>query len=270
MQYNLKVDLFIHSVNLFAKMKQSDSIRDSLPEDVAIKIASLLQVRDLCSLSCCSRFWRELCGSDCIWESLARERWPLLAGFDFPASSSSTSANAPNFKEWRKLYIERKNELAASAAAVAKFVEDCRPCKVKSFEVRDYLKAMEDLRAMKFGFKDVQMLLFQPKMNVLLNLLGLHYCRAYLEIPGDYLMEALQACEISDRHVCIKWWKVGRWFYGFRMRDETHCRWVSLVDLATDDEEHILGVLHRGAVHEVLRVVLSDVDLREFQELAYR
>lgn len=44
-QYYLKVDLFIHSVNLFAKMKQSDSIQDSLPEDVAIKIASLLQVR---------------------------------------------------------------------------------------------------------------------------------------------------------------------------------------------------------------------------------
>jgi len=54
------------------------------------------KVRDLCALGCCSRFWRELCFSDCIWESLVRNRWPLLSSFHFP--SSSTLTHSPNFK----------------------------------------------------------------------------------------------------------------------------------------------------------------------------
>lgn len=76
---------------------------------------------------------------------------------------------------------------------------------------------------------------------------------------GDNLVEALQTCKISDRNVCVKWWKLGRWFHGFRMRDELHSRWVSLADLATEDYEHILGVLRRGTIHEVLRVQISAV-----------
>ncbi|KAI4345473.1 hypothetical protein L6164_012597 [Bauhinia variegata] len=247
-------------------MKQSDLTQNSLPEDVVIKIASLLQVRDLCSLSCCSRFWRELCGSDCIWESLARERWPLLACFDFPASSSSTSANAPNFKEWRKLYIERNHKMAAGAAAAAKFLKACRPCNAKSFKVRDYLKVMEDLRALKFGFKDVQLLFFKPRIDVLLNMIGLHYCQACLEIPSDHLVEALEACEISDRHVYIKWFKDVPRRYERCMMWERNSHWISLADLAAVGVEHILGVFHQGdAACEVFRVVISEFDLRRRQ-----
>lgn len=32
----------------------------------------------MCSLGSCSRFWRELCGSDCVWEGLCKDRWPLI------------------------------------------------------------------------------------------------------------------------------------------------------------------------------------------------
>lgn len=78
-----------------------------------------------------------------------------------------------------------------------------------------------------------------------------------LQWQGDNLVETLRTHEISDRRVCVKWWKVGRWFYGFRMRDETHSRWVSLADLAAEDDEHVLGVLRRGTIHEVLRVQIS-------------
>lgn len=80
-----------------------------------------------------------------------------------------------------------------------------------------------------------------------------------LHWQGDDLVETLRTHEISDRRVCIKWWKVGRWFYGFRMRDESHSRWVSLAGLATEDSEPVLGVLRRGTVHEVLRVQISVV-----------
>ena len=72
-------------------------------------------------------------------------------------------------------------EMAGRVSAVTKFVEKCFPN--ESLEVRDYLKAIEELSTMQVGFKDVQMLLFKPKCNVLLNLVGLHYCLSWLEVP---------------------------------------------------------------------------------------
>jgi hypothetical protein len=63
-----------------------DTIRffscSSLPQDIILKIGSSLQVIDLCALSSCSTFWRELCGSDILWEPLFRQRWPLLSSFE--------------------------------------------------------------------------------------------------------------------------------------------------------------------------------------------
>lgn len=73
-------------------------------------------------------------------------------------------------------------------------------------------------------------------------------------------MDALESCKISERKVCVRWWKLGRLLYGFRMRDEAHCHWVSLADLAMAKEEQVLGVLHRGAIHEVLRVQIYFVN----------
>ncbi|KAK7264586.1 hypothetical protein RJT34_32195 [Clitoria ternatea] len=253
-----------HNTNPFISILQmqkekidSISIFSSLPEDVAFKIASLLQVRDLCALGCCSRLWRELCFSDCIWESLFRNRWPSLSSFHFPAAASSSSIDSPNFKKWKKLYLERHLELGVRARSVEKFMEACSRC--ESIEVGDYLKAVDTLIGARFGFEDMQRFLFNPQMNVLLNLVGVHYCLTNLGIPGENLVEALRTHEISDRRVCVKWWKVGRWFYGFRMRDESHSRWISLTDLVTEDDENILGVLRRGTIHEVLRVQISAV-----------
>lgn len=71
--------------------------------------------------------------------------------------------------------------MAVRVPAVTKFVEKCFP--TKSLEVGDYLKAIEELSTMQVGFKDVQMFLFKPKHNALLNLVGLHYCLSWLEVP---------------------------------------------------------------------------------------
>ncbi|XP_007035484.2 PREDICTED: uncharacterized protein LOC18603438 [Theobroma cacao] len=230
-------------------MKQSDYTYSSLPNDVALKIASSLEVPDLSSLGCCSRVWRDLCGSDCLWKSLVRERWPLL---------NEAALQDPNFKGWRGFYKKQHKEVACRAASVVKFVEQCSLS--ESLEVSNYLKAIECLRSMQFGFKDVQMVLFKPKLNVLLNLVGLHYCLNCLQVPASHVTEALQSSKISDCQVCVKWWKFGRRFYGFRMRDESHSRCISLQDLATAKEEEVLGVLERGAIHEVLQVQLSIAD----------
>ncbi|EEF45484.1 conserved hypothetical protein [Ricinus communis] len=219
-------------------MKQTEgNLQSSLPLDIALKIASSLEVLDVCSLGSCSRFWRELCGSDCIWESLTRERWPSLSFLNNPIS-----------KDWREIYIRTHKEMEGKATSVIVFVEHCSLS--ESLEVGEYYKAIEDLDSMQISFRDIQMFLFKPKLSVLLNLVGLHYCIFCLKVPAEHLMDAILFCKISERLVCVKWWKLGRWLYGFRMRDESHSRKVSLADLVTDKGEEVLGVLRRGAIHE--------------------
>ncbi|KAL2459229.1 uncharacterized protein Fot_54918 [Forsythia ovata] len=242
-------------------MSRSQSIQNSLPHDISLKITSSLQVFDVCSLGSCSRFWRELCGSDCVWEALCKDRWPAL---DFDKDSSAYQDQNfqldqridSNLKGWKELYINKHNEMAEKAALVMNFVE--RALAYESIEVGHYLKALEFMKSMQFGFKDVEMFFLKPKLNVLFNLVGLHYCIIWLDVLSKYLMEALHSNEITERQVCVQWWKLGRWFYGFRLRDELHSRNVSLGDLAASNEE-VLGVLHRGAIHEVLRVQISAV-----------
>ncbi|XP_027119220.1 uncharacterized protein LOC113767057 isoform X1 [Coffea eugenioides] len=241
-------------------MNSSASLQNSLPDDIALKIALSLQVSDVCSLGSCSRFWRELCGSDHVWEALYRDRWPAIDLGE--ESSADENGNHHlhqqldlNLMGWRGLYAHKHNEMARKAASIFNYVERCLA--FEAIEVGYYLKAVEDLSAMQFGFKDVQMFFLRPNINVLFNLIGLHYCFSKLDLPAECVAEALSMCRISERQVCVRWWKLGRWFYGFRLRDESLSRNVTLGDLATSKEEEVLGVLHRGAIHEVLRVQIS-------------
>lgn len=82
---------------------------------------------------------------------------------------------------WRSFYIELHNEKAAIAAAVVQFVEECSSS--ESLEVGEYQKAMQNLNQLQFGYQDVEMFLFKPKLTVLVNLLGLHYCLNWLRVP---------------------------------------------------------------------------------------
>ena len=74
---------------------------------------------------------------------------------------------------WRAFYIERHNELASSVMETVGLVERFSQC--ESVEAGYYSKAIEDLDDMKLGFKDVEMLLFKPKLNPVLNLVGVQY-----------------------------------------------------------------------------------------------
>lgn len=71
--------------------------------------------------------------------------------------------------------------MANRATNVVWFVESCSSS--ESLEVGDHLKAIECLRDMQLGFKDVKVFLFKPNLNVLLNLIGLHYCILWLNVP---------------------------------------------------------------------------------------
>uniref|UniRef100_A0A803Q5A6 Reverse transcriptase Ty1/copia-type domain-containing protein n=1 Tax=Cannabis sativa TaxID=3483 RepID=A0A803Q5A6_CANSA len=223
---------------------------------LAIMAVCMPQQQRVVTVYRCRRW--ELCKSDCLWESLAKERWPFLGSLQLQPSSSSSAPYIPNFQGWRALYIQRHNEMAGRAMEVLKFVE--QRSLSGSLGVGDYLKAIEDLHVMQFGFKDVELLLFKPKLNPLFNLVGLHYCINWLRVPAEYVLESLECCKISDREVCVKWWKLGRWFYGFRMRDESRFRIFCMADFAMAKEEEVLAVLHRGAIHEVIRVQISIVD----------
>ena len=71
--------------------------------------------------------------------------------------------------------------MADRATDVVRFVESCSSS--ESLEAGDHLKAIEGLKDMQLGFQDVQVFLFKPKLNVLLNLVGLHYCIHWLKVP---------------------------------------------------------------------------------------
>ncbi|XP_050218164.1 uncharacterized protein LOC126668946 isoform X2 [Mercurialis annua] len=219
----------------------------SLPFDIAIKIALSLQVLDICALGSCSRFFRDICASDCLWEPLAKERWPSLS------SGSSTMG-------WRVIYVRLHREMAYKAMVVVESVEHSSSSRDGSLEVGHYHKAIQDLTSMNLSFKDIQFFLFNPNLNVLLHLVGLHYCVTSLKVPAGDIMEALVSCKISERRVCVKWWKIATWFFGFHMREEPHSRRVRLADFMMDKGEDILRILEKGAVHEVFRVEICGLN----------
>ncbi|EYU43896.1 hypothetical protein ABFS82_07G019700 [Erythranthe guttata] len=229
-------------------MQQAINIQNSIPDDIALKIASSLHVFDVCSLGSCSRFWRDLCGSDCVWEGLCKNRWSSLSLDDIHQETHSNS------KGWKGLYISKHIDMAVKAASVTTFME--KALAFESIEAGNYLKAIELLKSLQLGFEDVRFFFLKPNLDVLLNLIGLHYCIVWLGVPAEYVIEALERNRVSKRQVCVQWWKLGRWFYGFRLRDEFHSRSISLEDLTASDEQ-IIGVLSRGAVHEVIRVQIS-------------
>jgi len=81
--------------------------------------------------------------------------------------------------------MNRHQEMAGKASNIIKFVEQCSSS--VSLEVRDYLKAIEELCSIQIGFKDVELFLFKPELNVLLNLIGLHYCINWLGVTVSFL-----------------------------------------------------------------------------------
>lgn len=92
--------------------------------------------------------------------------------------------------------------MARRAMSVIKFVEESSPA--DSLEVGDYLKAIEDMSLIPLGFKDVQMFLFKPRLKVLHNLVGLHYCIHWLQVPVSLLLLVL-CCSLT-------FWKFGVYF----------------------------------------------------------
>lgn len=94
-------------------------------------------------------------------------------------------------------------------------------------------------------------------VDIPINTEQYHDVANFLTFQPSDVKQALRTCQVADRQVCVSWLKLGRWFYGFRLADEHRSRKVSLVDLVMPAGEEVLGVLNRGAVHEVFRVHIT-------------
>ncbi|KAJ1692155.1 hypothetical protein LUZ63_008853 [Rhynchospora breviuscula] len=226
-----------------------------LLRDVALTIISLLEARDVCSLGSSSCFWRDLCFLNCVWAHLFRRRWPHA---DVADASEATPLIPP--EGWKALYIESHKKIAQETSFVIHEIGQQAP--LNSLEVTSYLSAIKQLGALSLGFEDVCLFLFRPKLSVIVNLIGLHYSILYLHIPPKEVLEALTRCQVAHRQVCLSWLKVGRWLHGFRLRDENYTRRISLAELTMSEEEPILAMLNRGAVHEVIRIQICSADSR--------
>ncbi|KAJ4823077.1 hypothetical protein Tsubulata_009603 [Turnera subulata] len=196
------------------KKPHSIAIECSLPLDIALRIASSLQVEDVCALGSCSQFWRELCRSDRIWEPLARNRWPSL---------STDPSPIPTNMGWKEFYMETNADRAHKAGTAVEFVEQ------RSLQFADYKVLTEKLCSWQFSFKDVQMLLFKPTINVYLNLIALHYCIFNLQLKAKDIVDGLVSCKIADRRVDVIWWKLNGHFFGYLLKE----KYYSLEDLVS-------------------------------------
>ncbi|XBJ10166.1 hypothetical protein VPH35_015095 [Triticum aestivum] len=179
---------------------------DDLPDDIAVAVASRLQVRlshrplctcvarssiyvarsltgssreqeaDVCALGGCSRSWRRACDANFVWEGLFRRRWPATA-----AAMAAGGAGASRAQGWKALYINNHGRTAVAISRVVEFVESSTHN--GSLEAECYLKAMSDLALMKdIGFVNVQFFLLSRNRSAIINLIGLHYSIAYLHI----------------------------------------------------------------------------------------
>uniref|UniRef100_A0A0D9WFU4 F-box domain-containing protein n=1 Tax=Leersia perrieri TaxID=77586 RepID=A0A0D9WFU4_9ORYZ len=217
-----------------------------LPGDIAISVASRLQEADVCALGGCSRSWRRACDADCVWEALFRRRWPF-------AATAAAAEGSSGGQGWKSLYINHHRKTAAAISDVAEFVENS--LRNGSLEAEYYLKAIATLASMRdVGFIDVQFFLLSRNQSAIINLIGLHYSIASLNIPPHEVHKALQARKVEERKVCVSLYKLGRWFYGFRLPDESESHEISLSELTMLEGAVILAILKRGAVHEVFRL----------------
>ncbi|GJN14207.1 hypothetical protein PR202_gb00999 [Eleusine coracana subsp. coracana] len=219
-----------------------------LPEDIAISVASCLQEADVCALAACSRSWRSACDADGVWEGLFRRRWPAAA-----------AEGASRVQGWKNLYINQHRRMAIAVSNVVEIVESS--LHDGSLEAEYYLKAIAHLGMMTdIGFLDIQFFLFSRNHNAIINLIGLHYSIASLNMPPNEVDKALQARQVAGRMVCVNLLKLGRWFYGFRLPDETESHKISLSELTMAKGAGVLTILNRGAVHEVFRLRISLVE----------
>uniref|UniRef100_A0A0E0HDK8 F-box domain-containing protein n=1 Tax=Oryza nivara TaxID=4536 RepID=A0A0E0HDK8_ORYNI len=252
-----------------------------LPGDIAISVASRLQEADVCALGGCSRSWRRACDADCVWEALFRRRWPLAAAAGGGGGGEGEGASGVQGLEgkiplaillqdgllvgqkgWKALYINHHRRTAVAISGVAEFVEN--NLRNGSLEAEYYLKAIANLASMRdIGFIDAQFFLLSRNYSAIMNLIGLHYSISSLNIPPNEVYKALQARKVEERKVCVSLYKLGRWFYGFRLPDESESHEISLSELTMSEGATILAILKRGAVHEVFRLQVSLVDINK-------
>ena len=159
---------------------------------------------------------------------------------------------------WQSAYRNSHMEMGRRAKAVVELVR--ARSRHESVEVADYQNGLMLLSTTGLSLHDALLFLLSPIHNVLVNLIGLHYCLFHLNAQGSELEELkgfIARSKVGERKVCLRWWSIGGWTNGFRRRDEMHVRNVSISALAEPESVALFQVLDRGTLHEVLRVQIS-------------
>eukprot|EP00897_Mesotaenium_endlicherianum_P006911 jgi/Mesen1/6248/ME000323S05378 len=245
-------------------------VLDSLPEEVAVSVVSLLPAREVRCLSTCSKAWASLCEGDEVWSAVYDRRWPEADnakrlgnrnGVAVPRSKEEQRlVNTAKFN-WRQAYMGRASEVAEQASEVTAFLMKCA-CN-ESVEVFDYHKALRTLRAARLQLGDLALTLLSRRHSVLVNLIGVHYALLHLKAEASEVDKILKAAGIGGRQVCLRWWIMGSMARGgFRLRDAMHTSTLDLDHLTNSaagrSSGHLqLMILERGILHEVLRVQVS-------------
>lgn len=240
-----------------------------MAEDLVECVVERLSVRDVCALRACSHFFHSVCSSEYIWSLLFKQRWPCLQLEGNPRSSKENKGvectvigpcnlhafSKPPNQGWLETYAALHKEMGRRATSVIDLVR-ARSLN-ESVEAYEYQKAMALLSGSGLGFQDVVIYLLTRTQGVLVNLIGIHFSLVQLCIQREEVNAALKRNGVGSRQVCLRWWTMGGWANGFRRRDDMHICTASMDELADPANRHLLNVMERGTVHEVLRVQIS-------------
>ncbi|KAJ4793081.1 F-box-like protein [Rhynchospora pubera] len=231
-----------------------------LPEIVGF-ILLLLEARDVCSLSSCSKVLHSICNSDYVWKELYRRRWPqqfintrnlLESCTDDGVIYGTQSSGHARFlsvhsQGWKALYIKRHREMASIISSYLAFVDTW--IIRKYLDVVQFLNAVKYLNSMELSFEDVCYVIFSTKLSVHANLIGLQYSITFLGVENKDVKEAIVSRGVAEREVRLKWFKRVKYFDQLRVPAHRCYLTCSIGKIAMDKE--VVAFLSRGRTTNV-------------------
>ncbi|XP_078158192.1 uncharacterized protein LOC144553878 [Carex rostrata] len=143
---------------------------------------------------------------------------------------------------------------------------------VKSTNIRRhsyYLQAIHDMECLKLGFEDIYLYFFRKDINVVFNLLRLHYSFFHLGLPLKDLRKVLASCQVSDKKICVSWGLCRKREFDFYIPEEEHYRSTRLVRIA-DNDVALLHMLKKDNYYRLYNVMVSsNVPSNKLEKLVF-
>ncbi|KAG8481052.1 hypothetical protein CXB51_025762 [Gossypium anomalum] len=223
-------------------MSQSDYSYRSLPKEIALKIASSLEIRllALSHLIFFFFFWYRLFlhwvvvlgnGKRYAGRIVYGSRFLKKDGLFYTKLIKTLTSST------KRRSVKLNPSLIGGTMLAIRFTQGCRLSACDRLPGNDAVWFQRCSNAAAV----------ETKAECSVNLIGLHYCLNNLQVPAFHITEALWSGKIADRQVCVKW----RQPYNFRPRWRSN-RCVYLKDVVKgEDDGQVLTVLERGVTYEL-------------------